>query len=402
MTKTTDYDLVIVGGGIIGASLAVALKNSPLRIAIIEAISDKSNQQPSYDDRGIALSYCSQRIYEAIGLWDKFASKSTPINNIHVSNRGHLGVTRFSAQQEHVPALGQVITAREMGQILHQEIKTQDNLVIICPAMVVNLEKFNDYVELEINNHQRYSTKLLVAADGERSTIRRLLNLGAFEHDYAQTAVIANITTERTHQNWAYERFTDTGTIALLPMSKNRCNLIWTVKSNNAIDLLNVTEYKLLEQLQNYFGYRLGKFIKASQRNSYPLRLIKSDQPIQHRIVLIGNAAHSVHPIAGQGLNLGVRDIAALADIVISKNDDCGDARLLSTYKKWRLNDQDNIIKATDILADISSNDNLILGRLRGVALNLVECLPPLKHWLANKSMGLTYKQPRLGKGISL
>ena len=163
-----------------------------------------------------------------------------------------------------------------------------------------------------------------------------------------------------------------------------------------------MTEYELLRQLQHYFGYRLGKFLEASQRNSYPLRLIKSDQPIQHRIVLIGNAAHSLHPIAGQGLNLGLRDVAALANIVISKNNDCGDSHLLSIYKKWRLKDQDNVIKATDTLASISSNNNLTLSHLRNIAINLAECLPPLKHWLAIKSMGLTYKQHRLGKVIFL
>lgn len=393
---------MIVGGGIIGASLAIALKESHLRIAIIEAVSVKSNQKLSHDNQGIALSYGSQLIYESMGLWDKLKFKSTQINNIHVSNRGHLGATRLSALQEHVPSLGQVITARDMRQTLHEEIRTQDNVVIICPATVVNLEKFDDYIELQINNNQRYLTRLLVAADGEKSTIRRLLKLGTFEYDYQQTAVISNITTERAHQNWAYERFTDAGPIALLPMSKNRCNLIWTVKSNNAIDLLDLTEYELLRQLQHYFGYRLGKFLEASQRNSYPLRLIKSDQPIQHRIVLIGNAAHSLHPIAGQGLNLGLRDVAALANIVISKNNDCGDSHLLSIYKKWRLKDQDNVIKATDTLASISSNNNLTLSHLRNIAINLAECLPPLKHWLAIKSMGLTYKQHRLGKVIFL
>lgn len=393
---------MIVGGGIIGASLAIALKESHLRIAIIEAISVKYNQKLSHDDRGIAISYGSQLIYESMGLWDKLKFKSTQINNIHVSNRGHLGATRLSALQEHVPSLGQVITARDIRQTLHEEIRTQDNVVIICPATVVNLEKFDDYIELQINNNQRYLTRLLVAADGEKSSIRKLLKLGTFEYDYQQTAVISNIKTERAHQNWAYERFTDAGPIALLPMSKNRCNLIWTVKSNNAIDLLDLTEYELLRQLQHYFGYRLGKFLEASQRNSYPLHLIKSDQPIQHRIVLIGNAAHSLHPIAGQGLNLGLRDVAALANIVISKNNDCGDSHLLSIYKKWRLKDQDNVIKATDTLASISRNNNLTLSHLRNIAINLAECLPPLKHWLAIKSMGLTYKQPRLGKVIFL
>jgi len=397
-----DFDLVIVGGGMVGASLACALKNTPLKIAVIEAFEPHSQQQASYDDRGIALAYGSQRIFESMGLWDQLAVHSTAISDIHVSDRGHFGITRLSAQDENVPALGQVITARLMGQVLNQALSQQNNLEVICPASVVDLNQHNDHVKIILNDDRQLSAKLIVAADGAHSTIRQLLNLGALEHDYGQTAVTANITPERAHQGRAFERFTDSGPIALLPMSDNRCSLVWTVKTGDEKALLQCSEGEFLEQLQDRFGYRLGKLKQVGQRNSYPLKLMQADQPIQQRIVLIGNAAHSLHPIAGQGFNLGLRDVAALADVLEDSSDDCGDPRLLHDYSQWRQQDQDITIDNTNSLVKLFSNNNPLLGHLRGAALTLIDALPSAKHALAQKSMGLNRKQPRLGRGISL
>ena len=397
-----DFDLIIVGGGMVGASLACALKNTSLKIAIIEAFEPDSKQQPSYDDRGIALAYGSQRIFESMGLWDQLAAHSTAISNIHVSDRGHFGVTRLSAQDENVPALGQVITARSMGLVLNQALRQQNNLEIICPASVVSLNQYDYSVELILNGKRSISAKLIVAADGAHSTIRQQLNLGALEHDYGQTAITANITPEHAHQGRAFERFTDSGPIALLPMSDNRCSLVWTVKTGDEESLLQLSESEFLKQLQDRFGYRLGKLKQVGQRNSYPLKLMQADQPIQQRIVLIGNAAHSLHPIAGQGFNLGLRDVAALADVLVDNTDDCGNPRLLHDYSQWRQLDQDTVINNTSTLVNIFSNNNPLLGHLRGAALTLIDALPSAKHALAQKSMGLNRKQPRLGRGIAL
>jgi 2-octaprenyl-6-methoxyphenol hydroxylase len=404
MTTETNYDLIIVGGGMVGASLAVALKNSGLRIALVEAITPNSQQQPSYDDRGIALAYGSQRIFETMGIWPQLAQHSTTISHIHVSDRGHFGVTRLSAVDEHVPALGQVITARAMGQVLNAALAKQDNLSVVCPASVKALQQHNEVVELELDNNQTLTTKLLVAADGGKSTIRHLLKLGAFERDYQQTAITANITAERPHNGKAFERFTDTGPIALLPMSDNRCSLVWTVTTGDEAALLNATDHDFLNQLQDRFGYRLGKFLRVGQRHHYSLKLMQADQAVQQRIVLIGNAAHSLHPIAGQGFNLGLRDVAALADVLVNTNanKDCGDARLLHDYQQWRLQDQDNVIEATTNLVNLFSNNNPLLGHCRGAALSIIDALPLPKHYLAQRSMGLASKQPRLARGIPL
>jgi 2-octaprenyl-6-methoxyphenol hydroxylase len=402
MSHDIDYDLIIVGGGMVGATLAIALKNSPLKIALIEAYEFNTQQQFSYDDRGIALAYGSQRILETMDLWPQLSAFCTPIKHIHVSDRGQFGVTRLHADQEQVPALGQVITAKHLGNVLYKELATQTNLTMHCPARVIAIENTVNSVNLQLADNTTLSTKLVVAADGADSTLRQLSNLGEHNVDYQQTAITANVSTERPHNNWAFERFTDTGPVALLPMSDNRCSLVWTVKSGDEHALHEADETLFLSQLQQRFGFRLGHFTKVGQRNSYPLHLRQADQPIQQRLVFIGNAAHSLHPIAGQGFNLGLRDVVALADVIHEHTDDCGDARALTDYRSWQLTDQDNVVTATGVLVDLFSNANPVLAHARGAGLALMEAMPTMKHWLARKSMGLSGKQPRLARGIKL
>ena len=400
--KKTDYDLIIVGGGMVGASLAYALKKSSLKIAIIEAFNFKTNQQPSYDDRGIALSYGSQSIFETMGLWSQLAPHSTAINDIHISDRGHFGATRLSAKTENVPALGQVILARAMGQVLNQAIAAHETLDIICPSSVTALKQQKNAVELTLDNQRALTAKLIVAADGANSTIRKLLGLSVTEQTYQQTAITANISTERPHFNRAYERFTEHGPIALLPMPDQRCSLIWTVKSGDENEINKLDDKAFLKQLQSEFGYRLGKFIQVGKRGHFPLKLTQTDQPIQKRIVFIGNAAHNLHPIAGQGFNLGLRDVISLAEVLANDVNNCGNPQLLHDYQKWQQSDQDSVIKATDILVRLFSNDNSILGHGRSAGLIMLDLLPPAKHWLVQKSMGLGKKQPRLARGLSI
>ena len=401
-TSDKNFDLLIVGGGMVGASLAVALEQSSLNIGLVEAQPLQSNSQPSFDDRGIALSYGSQRIFQSMGLWPDIAPFATAIKHIHISDRGRFGVTRLSADKERVPALGQVLTARDLGRTLNQRLQQMTRLKLLCPAQVTALEQDSDHVTLTLDNGETIRTRLLVAADGRDSTIRQLLNLGAWQQEYQQTAVTANISTDKLHQGWAYERFTDSGPMALLPMSDNRSSLVWTVRSGDEQDLLNLSDADFLERLQQRFGYRAGRFIRVGQRHSHPLTLMQSDMPVQQRIVFIGNAAHSLHPIAGQGFNLGLRDVAVLAECLADAADDCGEMTLLQRYQSWRQKDQDQVVQATDKLVRLFSNDINLLGHLRGAGLALLDTLPAAKHLLAQRSMGLGQKQPRLGRGLSL
>jgi 2-octaprenyl-6-methoxyphenol hydroxylase len=399
---TSHYDLIIVGGGMVGASLAIALKNSALNIAIVEAFDYQVDEQPSYDDRGIAVSYGSQRILSSMGLWSELVSYATAISDIHVSDKGHFGATRLSAQQEQVPALGYVILAREMGKVFNSALKLQQNLDIISPARVIDLKQSDETVSLTLDNHQKINAKLIVAADGADSKVRQLLKLGALKHDYHQTAITANVSTKKPHKGCAFERFSQTGPVALLPMSDNRSSLIWTVKPEQVDALLSASDDEFLAQLQDHFGFRLGRFTRVGKRQSYPLTLNQTDNAVQHRIVFIGNAAHSLHPIAGQGFNLGLRDVATLADIIVDQHNDCGATSLLHDYKIWQQPDQDQIIKATNLLVSLFSNDNSLLGHGRAACLSLLDSIPPAKHWFAKKSMGIAKKQPRLARGISL
>jgi 2-octaprenyl-6-methoxyphenol hydroxylase len=398
----TPLDLLIVGGGMVGASLAIALQHTSRQIGLVEAQSLQTNSQPSYDDRGIALSYGSQRIFQSMGLWPDIAPYATAIKHIHVSDRGRFGVTRLSADKEQVPALGQVLTARHLGRTLNQHLAGLDRLHLFCPAKVTALKQEADYVTVSLSTGETIHTRLLVAADGRDSTIRHLLSLGAWQQTYQQTAITANITTDKPHHGWAYERFTDSGPIALLPMSDNRSSLVWTVRSGDEQALLSMSDKQFLSRLQTRFGYRAGRFVRVGQRHHHPLTLMQSDMPVQQRIVFIGNAAHSLHPIAGQGFNLGLRDVAVLADCLADAGDDCGNMALLHRYQRWRQKDQDQIINATDNLVRLFSNDISLLGHLRGAGLALLDTLPPVKHLLAKRSMGLGLKQPRLGRGINL
>lgn len=395
------FDVLIVGGGMAGASLAIALKNSQLKIGLIEAKSLETDSQPSYDDRGIALSYGSQRIFDTMGIWSHIAQHASPIHHIHVSERGRFGVTRLSAEQEQVPALGQVITARHLGHSLNRQLLQLSNLTLFCPATVTSVLTETDKVKITLGDGATLETKLIVAADGRDSTIRHCLKSGAWEQDYNQVAVTANISTDKPHQGWAYERFTASGPMALLPMTDKRASLVWTVKAGEQEALLAMPEQAFLEQLQSEFGYRAGRFTRVGQRNSHPLILMQADMPVQPRIVFIGNAAHSLHPIAGQGFNLGLRDVAVLAEHLFNA-EDSGDAELLKNYQDQRQQDQNQVVKSTDQLVKLFSNDIPVLGHLRGAGLTLVDAMPVMKHWLATKSMGLAQAQPKLARGVPL
>lgn len=384
-----------------GASLAIALQHSKLKVALIESYPLQTDSQPNYDDRGIALSYSSQKIFDSMGIWPQLRNVATPITHIHVSDHGHFGVTRLSAKQEAVPALGQVLTARNLGQQLNQRLQQLKNLSLYCPQQVKNIQQSADEVNVTLDNGHTFTTALLVAADGKDSSIRQLLGLDAWQRTYQQTAVTANVSLDRPHQGIAYERFTDSGPLALLPMPDNRCSLVWTVKAGEEKALLEMTDADFLATLQHRFGYRAGRFTRVGQRHSHPLTLMQADMPVQPRVVLIGNAAHSLHPIAGQGFNLGLRDVAVLAELLVAA-DDIGDMRLLKNYQDWRQQDQDDTVKATDTLVTLFSNDISLLGHLRGAGLTALDILPFAKHYLAQKSMGFKSRQSKLSRGLPI
>ena len=398
------YDILIVGGGMVGASLAVALKPLKLNIALVDAFKPRDTKHPAYDDRAIALSYGSSLIYKGMGMWSNIQTDATAIKQIHVSDKGHFGATRLSAKKEKVDALGYLVEARLLGKQLYTALNSDDNIEHIIPARVESLNYHDDYLEVSLDNNGKKQTircQLLVAADGTNSTIRTLSGIGTQRSDYHQVGIIANVSTEKPHNNQAFERFTADGPIALLPMSNNRSSLIWTQPSNKADDILALDDKTFLDKLGEAFGYRLGRFTKAGKRSSFPFALVRSDKNTAERVALIGNASHTLHPVAGQGLNLALRDVAVLADL-LAKYSSKETKQLLIDYEEKRQSDINTTIRYTDSLVKLFSNDLFLLGHARAGGLLAVDRISPLRNWLTSQSMGTKYRQERLSRGLSL
>ena len=407
-TNHIDYDVVIVGGGLIGASLACALADQPLKIAVIEAVPFGSSSQPSFDDRSIALSLGSKRIFDAIDIWADVKNQATAIRHIHVSDRGRFGMTRLDCEDQGVEALGYVVVSRELGVAFAKRLPSLSNVELICPAQLKSVEIKQEKALLTIEHQQQLkniSARLIVAADGRESLVRQSLGIKTTDWDYQQTAVIANIKTQKPHNNIAYERFTHSGPIAVLPLIDDRSAIVWTCENEQVEAIMGLDDDAFLNAFQKKFGYRLGRLLKAGARHAYPLRLVHSKEQVRHRLALIGNAAHSLHPIAGQGFNLGLRDVATLAEILqnaCATNCDIGQIQVLQDYADWRKRDHTRVVAFTDGLVRLFSNDFLPLSIPRNLGLLATDLVPPVKRLITKQAMGLSGKLPRLARGLGL
>jgi len=419
----SHYDLIIIGGGLVGASLACALQPQNMRIAVIEAFPIRTSQQPSYDDRTVALSYGSRKIFEALGLWGAINKGAAAIKNIHISDRGHFGVTRLNSEDEGVEALGYVAENLALGEVMYQRIESSENITLLCPAKLVEFSVTENNGENEGSGSKSFQTQsvevviedasgkrklitnLLVGADGQRSQVKQFLQIGDVTQDYNQTAIIANVTPGKRHNNVAYERFTEKGPLAFLPMQNNRCSVVWTLPHIEAEKMLALDEAEFLDALQQAFGYRLGQFKKAGQRQIYPLMLQEATQIVQQGVVIVGNAAHTLHPVAGQGFNLALRDIALLAEMLVdafNADEDIGSSVLLNRYAELRAQDINRVYRFTDSLVKIFSSSFTPLAHCRSLGLFAVDVLPDIKHVLAMQSMGLSGRLSRLNRGSDL
>jgi 2-octaprenyl-6-methoxyphenol hydroxylase len=404
----TDYDLLIIGGGLVGASLACAMSGQGLRIALVEAVPLTTASQPGYDDRVLALAQGTHRIFQGLGMWQALEATATPILNIHISDRGNPGVARLDCREEGVEALGYVLEARRIGAALAAGLQDQKGVDLLCPASLEAVEIQPDVARALVRLDGQtvlLTARLLVAADGANSRVRQQLGIDALRWDYGQTAVIANVSPALPHGNTAYERFTAAGPLALLPMSEGRCAVVCTVDRRDRDAVLALDDAAFLAHLQDRFGDRLGRFRRVGQRQDYPLFMVKSREHARHRVAVIGNAAHTLHPIAGQGFNVGIRDVAVLAEVIIDAwraGDDPGQLAVLERYADWRRWDQRRAIAFTDGLARLFVNPLPPLRLARNLGLLAFDLCPPVKRLLARQTMGLDGRLPRLARGLPL
>lgn len=403
------YDIVIIGGGMVGASLACALGDTGLRIAVIEAVPLTASAQPSYDERTIALAFGSRRIFEGIGVWGEVARLgATPIEKIHISDRGRFGFTHLSRAELGQEALGYVVEARVLGLALLARLQQLPNVTWLCPATLENVHFQPESVVARIRHDgttRDLRARLVVAADGADSAVRKAAGIDFERTEYGQSAVVTTVTISQPHRNTAYERFTGTGPLALLPMSNNRMAVVWSTRSENVEVLLGLSDEEYLMRLQERFGDRLGPLTRLGKRRAYPLMLTRVKEHVRPRLVLIGNAAHTVHPVAGQGFNLGLRDVAALAEVLVAakqENRDLGDLEILKRYADWRARDNKVVSTFTNSLIRIFSSDFPPLALARNLGLLAVDLVPPLKRRLLRVTSGLAGKLPRLARGLPL
>ena len=418
----TDFDVLIIGGGLVGASLACALRELPLRVGVVEAHTWDDTTQPSFDARSVALAYSSKDVFAAMSLWPAIeALGAAPIRHIHVSDRGHPGLTRLHAEDYRLDALGYVVETRVLGKVLWEAMASADNIDLVCPAQLnrVHLADTDAQIEIEQDSHPRVLTsRLLVAADGGHSRVRDLLGIRSFTLGYDQCAVIANLSMDQSHGFTAYERFTESGPLALLPLqlssqhgseSNNTASgdysLVWTQPASRCEATLALSDEAFIAALQSGLGDRAGQITHVGKRDVYPLTLMRSREQVRTRLAIVGNAAHTLHPVAGQGFNLGLRDVAALSQVVadaVWSKQDLGSLAVLNRYADWRRRDQLQVGLITDGLVRVFSNKSLPLVMARNLGMIAVDVVPPLKRMLARHAMGFVGRMPRLTRGLPL
>jgi 2-octaprenyl-6-methoxyphenol hydroxylase len=423
------FDIAIVGGGMVGASLAVALEGLGVRIALIEAVPHDAAAQPSFDERTTALSNGSRRILETLDVWPAVSAAATPIRKIHVSDRGHFGFARIDAAEQGLGALGYVVPNRSLGSALWSRLSHGASVRVFCPAQVRRVDVRERSVELTLSEGESAPTspsesasasprettveaRLIVAADGAQSAVRGAFGVAAETRDYEQTAIITAVLPQRFHDHVAYERFTDSGPLALLPLADGRCTLVLTLTPASAVSAMTWSDQEFLAEVQRRFGFRLGRFLKVGRRVPYPLSLTRSDRTSAGRCVIVGNAAQGLHPVAGMGFNLGLRDVACLAELLAERRragnadageaGDAGDAGVLAEYDAWRAADRGGIIAFTDGLVRVFSNPLGAVQRLRNLGLLAFDVLPPAKAALSRLSTGAAGRIPKLARGVAL
>jgi 2-octaprenyl-6-methoxyphenol hydroxylase len=407
-----DCDVLIAGGGAVGSALACALGELPLDVVLVEAQQVQLLAQPSFDARVTALANGSQQILSGLGLWRDLAGYVESIRSIHISERGRFGAARIEARQEHVPALGYTVENQTLGRVLWERLQRSARLTVLAPAKVVALTQEPEHAEVTVERggaSEIVRAKLVVAADGVRSAVRAALGVATAEDDYGQRAVVFNCSTEARLDGRAFERFSDRGPIALLPLTGGRGAVIWTLPGDDAGGIAALPADAFRAELQTAFGQRLGRFTRIGERHLYTLARVASEAIHGPRAVLIGDAALRLHPVAGQGFNLALRDIATLAEVIADAlraaaggATDVGAAEPLERYATWRAADRQRVSSFTHGLIQLFGESAPGMGLGRGLGLMAFDLLPGAKALLARQTMGKAGRLPRLARGLPL
>lgn len=392
-----QFDVVIIGGGLAGAScaLSVAKTNPALNIAVVEANQVAGDYHPSFDDRSIALAQQSVEYLQSLNLFEQNAPYTAAIKKVSVSDRGHFGKAHINCDEFAKPSLGYVVEVNPFGRALHLRL-TQSNITLLCPDSVTAIEQTLHSNTLTLQSGEQLNAALLVIADGAQSPTRNLLGLGFNTQPYEQGAIIANVEVAGGHNNHAFERFTQNGPMALLPMSNNRYSLVWCMRQDQIEQHMALNEQDFISALQSAFGYRGGQFTKVGMRTSYPLVYGQVESLTAHRTVVIGNAAHAIHPIAGQGFNLGLRDVQVLSNLIANSQHDLGSYAFTREYSKKRSDDIKTVMSLTDALVRLFSNSSRVLALGRSIGLFSMDLFPALKAPLAKQLMGQVKQGRRL------
>lgn len=399
-----QQQVIIVGGGMVGLSLSLMLAKANIAVKLLEAVKypnyDDQNVAPyhsSFDARNTALSRRSVQIYQKLGLWDALQQHATPILQVHITEQGSFGKARLIAEQEKVESFGQVIENAWLGRVLLTQVRQQPLIELIDGVQVTALTQDAEQVHIEAQRGEetlKLDSKLLIAADGRDSFCRQAIGVGVDVHDYDQVAIVTTVQTSKPHEHVGFERFSALGPLALLPLpGEYRRSVVWPVKKGTENEWLgDENDQHFLSALQQTYGDRAGKFEKTGKRFSYPLSQVLAHKQAVGRVILMGNAAHTIHPVAGQGFNLCLRDADVLVRYLVnqvSTSDDLGNPDNLLAYEQARLSDQQRVIKFCDTVVRGFSNQNPFLKLIRNTGLIAFDVIPGVKPLVANYAMGL-------------